>query len=220
MPPHSGQSLTLDDTTRASNPGRLRVQWPVYLRCFPDEVQFWVSTMAFIVLAATASGRLWALCFAPPVMWVLAVSLIRARERFLHGDVNPALVVGPDLIAVYTDLTTGRVAYPVVKIKRQPLSRTVARHLTAGGKIAAVSLYAGRPDHEWWQDFDPVAAPCATADRSELDRLVQSVPEHEWRWLEEGLRQVGTSLSPGLYPVQLSGLCSGNSGGEAEVRLP
>ena len=89
----------------------------------------------------------------------LLVNWLYWRHQAAHfalGCANPATVVSlnPPLLAVYTDLTTGERAYPVIKILRDSGIPS-----SVGDKFATVSLYQGSTEAERWEDFDSVQEP-------------------------------------------------------------
>ena len=131
----------------------------------------------------------------------------RIRRQFNGGCVNPARVVAPDMIAVYTDLsnTGGGDAWPAIKIVHQPLRRAPGRPLRVGDPLAAVSLYKGsNPNKPHWDDFLPIAANCVTADETDLLRLRANLDAErgEWENLARYLSQVPTQTRPGLSQMR------------------
>jgi hypothetical protein len=205
MRPPSQSTLTLDDTTRASNPGRLNVEWLVYHRCFPAGAIRLAVRLTFAIIALAVAGGLlghpWIVLFWLPLLWVVVVYVVHVQEHFAHGDTNPAVVVGRNLVAVYTDLSTGRIAYPVVKVLHQPLARGAGGHPPLGARLAAVSLYGGFQGAVAWSDFFPVAVSCVTSDHAERDRLLASIPREQWDLLACGVTRLTSPPKPGLYPL-------------------
>lgn len=201
------RSLLVNSDTLASNPGRTRVQWPVFIYNFPK----WFIIYAVILVGSVAIGvggdnRAWvgALIFG----LIGAMGLYRVSSQFNLGCVNPTQVVStsPPLVAVYTDLTTGGDPYDVVKVLHQPLGKMTGGMPRVGQRLSSVALYAGDISKAHWDDFDPVVVNCVTASRADIERTLKSIPDDEWQCLEEGLRQVPTPQKPGLYPVDLSRL--------------
>src|SRR5205823_4481753 len=128
-----GQRMrTLDNRSRASNPGRVTVQLPVLAACYRARPILWaIGVLASVGLGIAGEWRC-ALAMALIVGLHFHRSVLIARERFWFGDVNPAAVIShdPDRIAVYGDLRTGHAAWPVVKVLAHPLKRM------AGGRPA------------------------------------------------------------------------------------
>lgn len=200
------KALTVDNRTRASNPGGLRVQYLVFLRSYPL-----FGLWCFGSLAASLALAPWNLTFlilAVLLGAVAALWLIRVREYFQHGCVNAAKVVShrPDLIAVITDLTTGKGNTPVVKIVPHPLGRMSGGRPPVGTRLATVALYSGNGQKGHWDNFFPVAVNCATADRGAIQSLLRGIPARDWVELDEGLSQVSNPKAPGLYNVDLAAL--------------
>jgi len=109
----------------------------------------------------------------------------------------------PDLIAVYSDLSTGGEPYPVVKVLRHPLDRMTGGRPPLGTRLATVALFRGAPNRPRWIDFTPIAVNCASSDTAAIERVVAGIRQREWQAMEEALRQVPTPYRPGVYPVKL-----------------
>lgn len=200
----------------ASLPGQMAVQWPVWVRCFPERVALPAAGIVVLLILAVCllvfngAKGLAPTAFLAILIYRLAMRLERAyalvRRQFLGGCVNPARVIGPDLIAVYTDLSkTEGDAWPVIKILPQPLSRAPGARLRVGDRLAAVALYKGAaPQKPHWDDFVPIAANCVTADEGDLKRLMAGLDAEagEWENLDRYLGQVTTPTRPGLYRMR------------------
>jgi hypothetical protein len=187
----------------ASNPGRISLQWPVFLRCYPT------TTIVYLVLIGAASALAVTMHWG---WWILAAILalllgklaLNAKMIFHYGCACPGVVVShdPDLIAVCTDLDTGGGKdYWVIKVLPHPLKRMSTGRPPVGTRIATVAGYGPGDENGHWQDFMPVAAACATADRQALKRILESFEDDDWQSLETGLQRV-TERTPGLYPFQ------------------
>src|SRR5687768_11862041 len=199
------RSLTLDNQTRASSPGGLPVQYPLFLRCFP-RFPLVCLAVAVVSLALTPWQPSFAI-LAVVVLAVFALWMVRLREHFQHGCVNPAKVIShrPGMIAVITDLTTGKGKAPVIKILSHPLSRMAGGRPTVGTRLATIGLYSGNGQKGQWDDFFPVAANCASTDDNAIRTMLRGIPPVDWVELEEGLRQVN-GKAPGLYKIDLAAL--------------
>ena len=195
--------LTLDQRTFASVPGEVRLNPLRYGRFFPT----WPIALALALLAGvllTVQSWFGLFVFIP----ALLVNWLYWRHQAAHfalGCANPAKVVSlnPPLVAVYTDLTTGERAYPVIKIIRDSSAPS-----SVGDKYATVSLYRGSSEAERWEDFDPKPAQCATMDEAALSKLKSRIPAEEWTALEEGLKKVPQPWKLGTYPIKLSSVAS------------
>ncbi len=200
----------------ASLPGQMSVQWPVWVRCFPGSVAL-PATLILILLALLvclliftgAKGLIPSAALVAVIyrLWQrIERAYARVRRQFNGGCVNPARVVAPDMIAVYTDLSnSGGGFWPSIKIVRQPLSRSPGRPPRVGDRLAAVSLYGGSMSSKpYWDDFFPIAANCVTADEADLRRLMANLDAEagEWDNLDRYLSKVPTQTRPGLYRLQ------------------
>lgn len=205
VPAPLGEAAVLG--ARASNPGRLKVHFLAYLRCFPSTPLILAGLVGFSILLAL---------FGPPRAWIAllvvlalcGLGLQRLNEYFWSGDVNPAGVVSvrPYLVAVYGDLTTQADGYwPVIKILPQPLDRMTGGPPPLGTRLATVAMYdPNNATAEHWGDFWPRVINCVSNSRADIARVLASIPEDDWARLEEGLRQVPAPHRPGLFPVRLA----------------
>lgn len=127
---------------------------------------------------------------------------IRIREQFLYGCVNPGIVVTskPPLIAVFTDLTTGKAPHHAIKILPQPLQWMKNGVPPVGTRLATVALYEGNLHKGYWDDFYPIVVDCVTGNQTDTQRVLQSIPDWEWEQLEAGLGYLRTT-KPGLYTI-------------------
>jgi hypothetical protein len=196
------ETVTLDDRALASNPGALDVQPLAFACSFPR----WPLLFSAAAIAGAAAAVLlhWAFWAIALVLLAAAFFLwLRVEEHFLHGCVNPAVVVStkPYRVAVYTDLTKGWKPCPAIKVLDQPLARMTGRPPREGDRLATVALYqrGAAPDH--WVDFHPIVIDCVTRSRRDIARVFRSLSEEDWRLVEEGLQQVESPSRRGLYPL-------------------
>lgn len=206
-----------DTTTFASRPGKIRVNWFVWVRCFPSLTVPKLAALAFAVIASlamllAAPADAWGLiAFSAIVIagqsFILWSQITLLSENFEYGCLNPARVVSvnPYLIAVYGDLTSqGDSVWPAIKILPQPLGKIRGRRMQIGDRLATVSVYsdAGARSKPYWDDFYPTAVNCVTDDetavRDALWRLNHSL-EEGWNELERYLALVPQPYRPGLY---------------------
>ncbi|MBC8357114.1 MAG: DUF3239 domain-containing protein [Planctomycetes bacterium] len=203
----SQQSVTLDDSARASNPGSFRVsplRWAVSYPIWPC---LWLA----LLLGSLAPALLVHWSF-----WILAGAFLftnwfywmRVRDHFLHGCVNPGMIVSlhPMRIAVYSDLTHGVGAYPAVKIIQQKLRLIGGSQPRIGTRLAVVSLYnSGLSDLPHWIDFDPRPVESATPDPAIQRRCLESIDIEDWTMLSELIPRLPKSFEPGLYILREDG---------------
>lgn len=224
---------TLDDNTRASNPGRLRVDYLYWLRSFPYEPAALIIPLVILTGLAfsTTCVFLWAfsdifrtgkgwsslpsglfgIAVMDSIIFFLGIAPLRdrllflinhIREQFLYGCVNPGIVVStnPPLVAVCTDLSTGKIQHHVIKILPQPLRWLKNGLPPVGTKLASVALYEGSLHKDAWEDFHPIVVDCVTGNRADIERVFQSISEVEWQTLEVGISYLRTK-KPGLYSL-------------------
>ena len=197
--PALGRRVTLDNSTEASNPGLVRVQWAKYLACYPWES---VLTLFACVVAAGLAVTFGqkqvppAVSVAAGVVAVLAGvrwQLLKCKEHFFHGCVCPAVVIStnPYLIAAATDLTTAAEdSYPAIKVMKQPLDKMTGGPPEIGTRLATVAIYHGDLKSGCWSDFEPLAVNCVTTDEREIARVLGSITREEWDDLDRGVRQM------------------------------
>lgn len=223
---------TLDDSTYASNPGGLRVNYFYWIRSFPSRPVQLILPLVILVGIAFLINRIFGLGLFEVlregkslhnlpsallgiiifnVFFWLGISrlinqliffVVRTREHFLYGCVNPGTVVStkPFLVAVSTDLTTDRESHYAIKILPQPLQWMKHGVPPVGTRLATIALYEGFPQKGHWDNFHPVVVDCVTGNQADIKRVFRSIPESDWQELEVGLEYIQTT-KPGLYPI-------------------
>ncbi|NQE37776.1 DUF3239 domain-containing protein [Microcoleus asticus] len=136
-----------------------------------------------------------------PILQKARFLAIHIRERCLYGCVNPGIVINsnPTLVAVFTDLRTGETPHQAIKVLPQPLKRTKMGIPPVGMRLATIALYEGNVQKGHWDDFHPIVINCVTDNQTDIDRVLQSIPDWEWLELELGLGEI--PKQPGLYPI-------------------
>ena len=200
-------------TGYASTPGRFRLDFRTWARCFPFRAT--APLLPLLLFGIVAGALYWTtgaplqaaltLCF----MGLIAGGpLIRPPwQKCWRGNVNPAVVisVNPYLIAVSADMgrRTGD-AWPVIKILSQPLHRIHGPRPQIGDRLPTVSLYSGTEIGPHWRDFSPTAIACLTDNPTVVQEAMRRLevnefgPDH-WQELEQNLARVPTPYKPGLY---------------------
>jgi hypothetical protein len=192
-------SKTVDPSTYATNQAVLRVSRRSYVRyrsprrllqCFYYAASFLPLRLSF--LRPLDGGYEWR----------------RFYERFIYGDINPAIVVDASagFVASYTDLdSTLENRFPVIKVFREKLS-LVSRPVHDGETFAAVSVYRRNADSEVtgrWSDFSPIVADCVVTDPNSCAFAKAKIPPPHWTALRLGVSQLSVPIAPGLYDVHL-----------------
>lgn len=228
------RTLTLDDSTFASNPGGLRVNYLYWIRSFPGDALEAIAPLLFYTgltlafdamfvrafLESLSKGKdlfssllpaLFAIAVMNILMWWMYIRemcdrllllLTHIRERFIHGCVNPAVVVctNPPLVAVCTDLTTGSSQHHAIKVLPQPLRWMKKGVPPVGTRLASVALYQGNAQKGHWDDFHPTVVDCVTGNREDIKRVFHSICDREWEMLDAGVNYLRTK-KPGLYSI-------------------
>lgn len=195
---------TMDDTTRASNPGGIRLNPLQWFKSYPMWPCLWIGLLVGSIFLAFFNWYFWiAACL------FLAMNGLywqRVKEHFKHGCANPGVVVSldPMLIAVCTDLTKGIGEYPAVKIISKKMGTICGQVPQVGTRVATVALYSASVDENLphWESFDPRPVDCATTDLNAMYGVMNSFTEEDWQELASFLSQVEQPFRPGLFPVQ------------------
>jgi hypothetical protein len=196
----------MDNSTVASNPGQLVIQWGKYLACYPWEPVFTLIAGGLGVGAAVGFGNGQLPATAAIAIGVVAIlgavgwQLLQRRDHFRHGCVCPAVVIStnPYLIAVATDLaTTDAARYPAIKIMKQPLGKMTGGPPQIGTRLATVATYRGDVNSAHWDDFEPIVVNCVTTDEREIARVFSSITQEEWEDLDRGVRHLPERPKPG-----------------------
>ena len=192
-------SRTIDPSTYATNQAILRVSRRNYVRyrssrrlvqCFYYAASFLPLRLSF--LRALDGGYEWR----------------RFYERFVYGDINPAIVLDASIgiVASYTDLdSTLQNRFPVIKIFREKLP-LIPRPVRDGDTFAAVSVYRRNAESEVtgrWSDFLPIVTDCVVTDPHSCAFAKAKITPPHWTALRVGLSQLPTPSAPGLYDIVL-----------------
>jgi hypothetical protein len=188
----------------ASNPGRIRIHYRHFLRCYPAFPLF-VACLPFAFIPPALIWH-WAFWIGSVVGLLINYTFWRGvRWQGLYGDVNPAMVVATDpyLVAVFSDLATGREGdWPFIKILHQPLQRMAGGPPELDARLATVSTYVGSGKKPHWDDFLPWVVNCITTDEEIIRRVLVTIEEEQWQQLSDGLRQIDAPYRPGLYKIE------------------
>lgn len=209
-------SKTLDDTTTAAYPGRIRASVWKYVGYYPGRVWeslLWlmVGAVAFTAASMATGLPLWPGSLA--VLWPIYRKQIRLwtrlKEHLEYGCICPAVVLdaGKGTVAVFTNLTCrGDDPTPVVKIYRERLGQIRTRRIGDGTRLATTTLYARNPDDPYsdqWMDFTALVVDCFTDDVTACDGALSRMRPEAWKVLEMGLAELGPDRSFGTHHVDL-----------------
>ncbi|NOX52962.1 MAG: DUF3239 domain-containing protein [Planctomycetes bacterium] len=190
--------------TRASNPCQMDVQIRQVLRCYPAEAL--IPSGCFLVGILLLPVQLYVgigLLIAGVASGVRVIGMW--RSLFWEFDLCPGVVLDGEvgLIAVWTDLTTGRdrYDYPAVRVLKTPLHRAVGRVLKRGTRLATVASYTGSPLERRWRNFHPIPLHCGTRDTRAIANARSRIPDEAWEELAYAVRLLPRPFRPGLYLV-------------------
>lgn len=198
-----GSSWVVDQSTQASNSGRMKVDLGMYFSLHPSSLI--VEIAAILIGVAVAGGtRKPILLFISAVGFMMLFKTVATvRAKFRSGDVNPAVVISKTLVAVFVDLTKGGGSRPAIKIIAAPISRMTGGPPQVGQYLAAVCLYSDGPG-DAWGDVDPAIVQCGVRNKAAIDRVMASISPREWKMLDTYLARV-TDRRPGLYRLWRGG---------------
>lgn len=204
-PPSGQSSVTLDDRSRASNPGSLQVNYFHWFRSYPTWALIWLlPTVLFLYLAIISHWSFWILFVLFAIMNYLY--WMRVKEHFLHGCVVPGVVVAldPMVLAFATDMSTGQGEFPAIKIVRKELKQIHGETPQVGMRLAGVALY-GTSDNSLphWEDFDPRPVQCAVPNIEVQRQRLATLDDEDFQKLLAWLQAV--PREPGLYFIQPDG---------------
>jgi hypothetical protein len=201
------QSWTLDNSTSASQPGGIRVEFFRWFQSYPKWPSIWGGMLFLSLVLAIAYSKFFWVAF----LVALIINVFywqRVRDHFLHGCVNPAVIVSvePMLIAAATDLSTGQGTYPAIRIFESSLSSVCGQEPKIGTRLATVALYSsGTNEHApKWDSFDPRPVDCATTDQTVMSHTMNAIDQESWQQLQSWLAYIPRPFQPGLYNIENS----------------
>lgn len=195
--PERRRKLTIDNSTVASNPGKIRFKPLVWLKYKWPTASLFLLALVIMALLAVFTDHVVFNVLAIVAVVVNVIYWIRCKEHFT-ADSNPGLVISihPPLVAVWTDLTKGIGNFPVIKV----IPYKVKRAIELDDHIGTVAVYShGNGPH--WSDFNPIPIEYATEDRRDIDREVDNYEEWQWGVLQEGIAELARPYRPGLFRV-------------------
>lgn len=192
------KKYTLDNSTEASNPGKIEFNHLVWFRHKTISV---LILFSFIPIFAFLSFK-FSYFFIIGLAIAALINLfywVRAKEHFT-ADSNPGLIVSesPPLYAVYTDLTKGFGHYPVIKIQKYDAHKSVK----IGDKIATVAVYSNGngDDSPCWSDFFPLPVEYATDNQDSIRQEMESYSDQSWLNIDNALENIN-DISVGLFKI-------------------
>ena len=190
--------FTLDSSTFASNPGRVKVMPFVLMRYIHKPVFLLIALLASLVFALDVSLIVGGILF----LIFLVVNILywrRKKEQFAYGDSNGGIIISekPKLVAVTTDLSKGFGGnYPIVKI----LSYKGKGKLNE--RIGTVALYEGSEScTPHWNDFFPIPVEYVNNNEVELNAVLKSYSDESWEVLESRIKYIKQPYKEGLFKI-------------------
>lgn len=200
-PKHKHLGFSTADMARATNQANVQISLLKYL--FNRKkylLKLGLSTLITLLLCFTIS---WVFLFyLARFLFYHIVSLLNQRNMCLSGTLNAAVVLqtSPTKIAVLTDLTLGIGDYPVIRVKNVELPN---RYLKRGKKIPVAGSYQRVEDQPFWDFFDPIPIPLGAKNNELVETKLKEIPTHDWVTLNKSLKELGTNLKEGYYPIDI-----------------
>jgi hypothetical protein len=201
LPPPGHPSLRGDMGTYATNPARIKVDWGRVPVTSPSALVFPLVLALASVLAALRIEPKLGLIMMAATLWLAYREYREIVLRFFTGNLCPTVVIReePCLLASYSDLSMGDgPTRPAVRIWSAPLRKLSGEPPRLGTRLAAPALYLQPTKEGFWSGFDPDIPHRVTGDPAEIRRIRDSIPEEEWRALDECLAAI-PDRKEGLY---------------------
>lgn len=196
------QALDKGQPFQALNPAWLSVNFLKYFRNFPYPLMWRVG------LLLTGIGLCWftILGILPAIFagYLIYRHLKWVQQKYLSGCICPGkiLSLNPPVLAVYVDLSISQNSCGVIRLMEQPfhlLDRVTARP----GRTAAVCYFMGLcpPYSDHWMTPLPTMPHFVTDRKLELQRVYDSIPDGQWEYLEQGLKQLPANPELRTYRI-------------------
>lgn len=192
-------------SSAAARPGMIRPSVLRFYYNFP--IYFIIMAIPGIVLIVLGLFLHWVLwAFGLGLLIMFSLHSRKIRIQFVSGNINPGVVVStsPPLIAVVGNLSFHQnMDWPVIQILPHPLSRMTGGPFKVGDRLATVAVYYPGQGGSHYLHFEPVAVNCVTGKASQIERMMQSIEEEEWKEIESGLAQVPKPYKAAQYQIDL-----------------
>jgi hypothetical protein len=186
----------------AANPAWLSVNFLKYFRNFPYPLMWRVG------LLLTGIGLYWFTVLGIPLAIFAGYLIYRhlrwVQQKYLSGCICPGkiLSLNPPVLAVYVDLSISQNSCGVIRLLEQPfhlLDRSTARP----GRTAVVCYFEGlcAPYSDHWMVPLPTMPHFAINQQLELQRVYDSIPNEQWEYLEQGLKQLPANPELRTYRI-------------------
>src|SRR5262245_19246768 len=186
----------------ASNPAEVRLQIGHFLKCDLKDLLILAGALVLGGVILIFNWKL-ALLIVGLGVGVILFSIYQARQHFASGDICAALVIDAprNLIAVAADLSKGGKSHRVLKVLTQPLGRVGGGPFQRGDRVAFVAMYNGFDHEPRWRNFGGYLVNCGTTNEKTIRRVVESIQDKEWRWLDDAVGEMDQPYRPGLYDM-------------------
>lgn len=196
------QAIDKGQPFQALNPAWLSVNYLRYFRVFPYPLMWRIG------LLLTGIGLYWFTVLGIPLAILAGFLIYRhlkwVQRKYLSGCICPGKILSlkPPVLAVYVDLSISQNSCGVIRLMEQPfhlLDRATART----GRTATVCYFMGLcpPYSDHWMVPLPTMPQFVTDQQLELQRVYDSIPDEQWEYLEQGLKQLPTSPELRTYRI-------------------
>jgi hypothetical protein len=196
------QALDKGQPFQALNPAWLSVNFLKYFRNFPYPLMWRVG------LLLTGIGLCWftILGILPAIFagYLIYRHLKWVQQKYLSGCICPGkiLSLNPPVLAVYVDLSISQNSCGVIRLMEQPF-HLLDRGTAQPGRTAAVCYFMGLcpPYSDHWMTPLPTMPHFVTDRKLELQRVYDSIPDEQWEYLEQGLKQLPANPELRTYRI-------------------
>lgn len=201
------KTLTLDDETQASNPGKIKFDPWIWLKYDTKKIVLLTSTLLISLFLVIKFSYYFVVIFL--IALVVNFYYWFSKKEHFYADSNGGIIISeePPLAAVYTNLAKfGAYGdhYPVIKVIKFEVNRAIQ----VGDKIATVAVYSALKSDEdetsdFWGDFFPLPVEYATNNTQEINNELRSYQKEHWEILTDGIKQLDKPYSLGLFRINI-----------------
>ncbi len=203
------KKYTLDQSTSASNPGKIKFKPSVWVWHDTKNVVTYAALFLVPLVLTILHSWLWGLL----ALSALALNIyywLHVSEHF-SADSNLGVVISvdPPLVAVYTELQKyGNAYYPAIRV----IDYKVSKPIKFGDEVATISVYQDDDDdsymnieHEpdFWVGFRPLPVEYATDNAEEIQAELDSYPVGQRALIMALVEQLPKPYEQRLYKVNV-----------------
>lgn len=195
-------TYTFDDNSKASNPGRIRVNPIVWYVYHPWQALLEVGLL-FCITTISLLYSFWFFLLILVLAYFRLIHWIHLYELFWHSNSTPGIVIcsNSKLVGVLTNLSKSSTSHHVFKvIKIKSLSSLKKNQI-----IPFVSSYEDFDSgaNDYWKNFNPIALHYVTWWRDDKKTLLKYYGKEDIDLLKDISVRLKVAPSIGLYRLRL-----------------